>query len=84
MDNKLSTFERVKSSLIRILRTDYNNIKEDSSLKNDLGCDSLDIVEFAFVMSNEFPDIVDEEWTEFFKKTDKISDIVKFIESKQK
>lgn len=46
--------EEIKKLISESLSTDINEIKEDSKFVDDLGADSLDIVELVMSMENKF------------------------------
>lgn len=55
-------FERVREVLADQLGLEENEIKPESRLKDDLGADSLDMVELIMAMEEEFDvEIPDEE-----------------------
>ncbi len=55
-------FERVREVLADQLGLEENEIKPESKLKDDLGADSLDMVELIMAMEEEFDvEIPDEE-----------------------
>lgn len=55
-------FERVREVLADQLGLEENEIKPESKLKEDLGADSLDMVELIMAMEEEFDvEIPDEE-----------------------
>lgn len=56
-----------------------NDIKEDSSLVDDLGVDSLDLVELLMKFEEEFKIEISEEESQ---KILTVKDIVDFIEEK--
>lgn len=54
--------QRVKEIIAKNLDVDVNDIKPESSFINDLGADSLAIVELVLALEEEFElDIPDEE-----------------------
>ena len=64
--------ELVKNTLVDKLGVDYEEVVNDASLKNDLGCDSLDAIELAMEFEEIFNiDIPDSE----LEKVEKVSDI---------
>ena len=73
-------FEQVKDALVESLNIDGEEIKLESSLKDDLGIDSLAAVELSLDLETEFDvEISDEELAALVT----VEDIVKLIESKQ-
>ena len=47
-------FEKIKSIMMDQLNIEENDISEDTSFKDDLGLDSLDLFELAMAMEEEF------------------------------
>jgi acyl carrier protein len=73
----MSTFEKVKTIVHDKLGVDESKITETASFVNDLGADSLDVVEFVMEVEKEFNiTIPDEEAT----KLATVGDAVKYIE----
>lgn len=67
----------IKEMLARQLRIDVNEIEDDSNLVNDLGADSIDLVEMLMMIEENLGiTITDEEAVEL--KT--VRDVVDFIE----
>ena len=51
----VSTFERLKKIFVKIMpQTDVSNITLETSIKNDLGVDSLHMVMIAIALEDEF------------------------------
>lgn len=48
------TFDRVKKIIVDRLGVDESEIKEEASFKDDLGADSLDVVELVMELEDEF------------------------------
>lgn len=58
----MDEFERVKAVIVDLLGTDEDSITMDSSFVEDLGADSLDLVELIMALETEFDiEIPDEE-----------------------
>lgn len=58
----MSSLERVKRIVIDVLGVEDDQIKEDSSFIDDLGADSLDLVELIMEFEEEFGvEVSDEE-----------------------
>lgn len=71
------TFDKLKSLLANQLSIDENNIKMESRIIDDLGADSLDMVEMVMELENEFGITVPDEKTQELKT---VADIVKFVD----
>jgi acyl carrier protein len=71
--------ERVRSIIVDQLAVDATKVSQTASFIDDLGADSLDIVELVMTMEEEFDlDIPDEE----AEKMKTVGDVVKYITSK--
>lgn len=69
-------FEKVKERISDILGVESDDIKMESSFVDDLGADSLDIVELIMALEEEFEiEIPDEE----AEKIQAVSDVVNYI-----
>lgn len=69
--------QRVKEIIAKNLDVDINDIKPESSFINDLGADSLAIVELVLALEEEFElDIPDEET----EKIRTVQDAVDYIQ----
>jgi acyl carrier protein len=79
--NRQEILEKVKKILIEKLSVNEADIKEDSSLVDDLGVDSLDLVELLMKFEEEFKVEISEEESQ---KILTVKDIVDFIEGKTK
>ena len=77
----MSTFEKVKTIVCDKLGVDESKVKETASFVNDLGADSLDVVEFVMEVEKEFNiTIPDEDAVEL----EKVGDAVKYIDAHRK
>lgn len=73
-----SVFERVRARVAHQLGIDEETITPGSSFVEDLGADSLDVVELVMALEDEFKiDIPDEQ----AEKIVTVGDAVTFIES---
>lgn len=69
-------FEKVKGIIAEQLGVDPSEVKEDSSFVDDLGADSLDIVELVMAFEEAFDlDIPDED----AEKISRVKDAVSYI-----
>ena len=70
--------EQIKSILVKHLKVDPNTITENTNLLEDLGADSLDLVEIIMEFETKFGlEIPDEDILKF--KT--IGDAIEYIEA---
>lgn len=73
--------EKVKKIISEQLGVNEENVKGGTSFVDDLGADSLDIVELVMAMEEEFDiEIPDEE----AEKLKTVQDVFNYIETKQK
>lgn len=71
--------ERVKNIIVDQLGVENNTVKPDSKFIDDLGADSLDIVELVMAMEEEFGLEISDEDAE---KIRTVQDVVKYIEGR--
>ncbi|MCM1991083.1 acyl carrier protein [Oceanirhabdus seepicola] len=72
-------FEKIKGIIADRLGIDENEIKLESNFVNDLGADSLDVVELVMALEEEFEvEIADED----AEKVGTVNDVVKYVSSK--
>lgn len=77
----MSVIDKVKEIMVEQLGlSDVNEIKEDSKFIEDLGADSLDIVELVMALEEEFDLEIQDSDAEGILT---LADAVKFIEDKQ-
>lgn len=70
-------FDKVKDLISEQLDVKADEITEDSSIQDDLGADSLDVVDLVMAIEDEFSVEIPEDQVENIKT---VGDIVKFIE----
>ena len=73
-------FEKVRDILIDQLDVDEDAVTLDSSITDDLGADSLDVVDLIMSLEEEFDIEIPDEDIEAMKT---VGDIVKFVEQKK-
>lgn len=73
-------FEKIKSLLAEQLDIEEEEIKMESSIIDDLGADSLDIVEMLMSIEEEFAIEVPDEDAQSLKT---VGDVAKYIEKKK-
>ncbi|MGI6359281.1 MAG: acyl carrier protein [Bacillota bacterium] len=75
----MTTIEKVKEIIADQLGLGVDEINDDSKVKDDLGADSLDMVELVMALEEEFSlKIAEEE----LQKIVTVNDVAKYIESK--
>lgn len=78
--NVLATFDKVKAIIVDQLGVDEDDVTMEASFVDDLGADSLDIVELVMALEEEFGlEIPDEE----AEKIRTVGDAVKYIQDRQ-
>lgn len=70
-------FEQIREIICKQLELNENDVTMDTSLRDDLGADSLDLVDLAISLEDEFEVEVSDNVIEKF---DTVGDIVRFIE----
>ncbi len=72
-----STFERVKAIVVDQLGVEEEEVTENASFVDDLGADSLDVVELVMALEEEFGIQIPEEDAE---KIQTVGQAVQYIE----
>ena len=72
-------FEKVKEMLCEQLDVEEEKVTLDSSIVDDLGADSLDVVDLIMSLEEEFDVEIPDEDVENIKT---VGDIVKYVEAK--
>lgn len=73
-------FDKVKELISEQFDVKADDITEASNIQDDLGADSLDVVDLVMALEDEFDVEIPEDQVENIKT---VGDIVKFIEDKQ-
>ena len=71
-------FEKVRDIVVDQLDADENDVTMESSIVDDQGADSLDVVDLVMSIEEEFDVEIPDEEVENIKT---VGDIVKYIES---
>ena len=74
----MSTFDKVKAIVVEQLGVDEAEVTIDSTFIDDLGADSLDIVELIMAFEEEFSVEIPDDVAEKIKT---VKDTVEFIDS---
>jgi acyl carrier protein len=78
--NMADTLSRVTKIVVDRLDIDEAQVKPEASFKDDLGADSLDVVELVMELEDEFDiEISDEE----AEKIATVGDVITYIDSQQ-
>ncbi len=70
--------EKVKAVIVEQLNVDEADVTEEASFVDDLGADSLDIVELVMALEEEFGISIPDEQAESIKT---VGDAIAFIEA---
>ena len=73
-------FEDVKKILVEQLRVDESIVTPEASIKEDLGADSLDILQLLMTIEDEHGIVIPDEELATFEK---VQDIVDYLERQQ-
>lgn len=76
----MDMLEAVKEILVKQLRVDVDSISDDTDIVDDLGADSLDVVEMLMTIEQEYGVVVPDEAIMTFKT---VGDVAKYIENNQ-
>lgn len=71
-------FDRVKKIIVDRLGVDEEEVTLEASFKDDLGADSLDIVELVMELEDEFEMEISDEDAE---KITKVGEVVEYIKA---
>lgn len=75
----MSTFDRVKKVVVDRLKVDDDQVTETASFEDDLGADSLDVVELVMGLEEEFDIEIPDEDAELIKT---VEQAVSYIDGK--
>ena len=73
--------ERVRNIIVEQLNVDAESVTPDASFVEDLGADSLDIVELVMTMEEEFDLEIPDEDAEKIKS---VGDVITYVQTKAK
>ena len=73
----MALFDEVKEIVVEQLNANPDEVKEDSKFVEDLGADSLDVVELVMALEEKFGIEIPDEDAE---KIQTVGDAVKYIE----
>ena len=72
-------FDKIKSIIVDQLDSDENEVTMEANIQDDLGADSLDVVDLVMSIEENFDIEIPDEDVENIKT---VGDIVKYIEAK--
>ncbi len=76
----MALFEEVKAVVVEQLNVSADEVKEDSKFVEDLGADSLDVVELVMALEEKFDIEIPDDQAE---KIATVADAINFIEGTQ-
>jgi len=76
----MALFDEVKEVVVEQLNVNPDEVKEESKFVEDLGADSLDVVELVMALEEKFDIEIPDEDAE---KIATVTDAIKFIENIQ-
>lgn len=76
----MDMLEAVKEILSKQLRVDIDTIDDDTNIVDDLGADSLDVVEMLMTIEQEYGVVVPDEVITTFKT---VGDVARYIDANQ-
>lgn len=76
----MTALESVKKILSEQLRVDIDSITEDTNVMEDLGADSLDIVEMLMTIEQDYGIVIPDDEVVGFKT---VGDIARYMEENQ-
>lgn len=74
----MTTFDKIKDMIVDQLDVEADEVTMDANIQEDLGADSLDIVDLIMAVEDEFEVKIDDDASENIKP---VGDIVKFIDA---
>ncbi len=80
-DKNMTTLEKVRNIISEQLSVKVEDIRNDSNIAEELGADSLDLVEILMSLEDEFGISIPDEAIPEIKT---IKDVVNFIENNKK
>jgi len=76
----LTTFDRVKGIIIGTLGCDEEDVTLDTNLFDDLGADSIDVIEIGILIEEEFGVEISNEEAEHLQT---INSVIQYLKSHQ-
>jgi len=77
MEDHIMIFEKLKDIIAEQLSVEADEVNMDSNIQDDLGADSLDVVDLITTIEDEFDISIPDEAVEEIKT---VGDIVNYIE----
>jgi len=77
---KETVFAKVAATIAKQLRKKVEDVKMESRVMEDLGADSLDIVEMLMTLEEDYNVVIPDEVAMGFKT---VGDVVKYLEDKK-
>jgi acyl carrier protein len=72
-------FEQIKEIIVELLGVDPDKVTMEASFREDLGADSLDLVELVMEFEDKFGETISDEDAQKIKT---VGDVVRYIEQR--
>lgn len=76
----MTTFDKIKEMIVDQLDVEADEVTMDANIQDNLGADSLDIVDLVMAVEDEFEVKIEDDVVEGMKT---VGDIVKFIDAEK-
>ena len=74
----MTTFDKIKDMIVDQLDVEADEVTMDANIQEDMGADSLDIVDLIMAVEDEFEVKIDDDASE---NINTVGDILKFIDA---
>ncbi len=76
----MATFDKIKEMIVDQLDVEADEVTLDANIQEDLGADSLDVVDLVMAIEDEFEVKIEDDVVEGMKT---VGDIVKFLDGEK-
>jgi acyl carrier protein len=79
-EKNMATFDKIKEMIVDQLDVEADEVTLDANIQEDLGADSLDVVDLVMAIEDEFEVKIEDDVVEGMKT---VGDIVKFLDGEK-